>query len=67
VPTKEPKTPCCEKRAKADGIPLKEINAPSRPEFASYFFIGLISFLTLHSVNFLTLFFLRPMEHRMQK
>jgi hypothetical protein len=29
VPTKEPKAPGCEKRAKADFIPLKEINAPS--------------------------------------
>ncbi|MEX2603290.1 MAG: hypothetical protein WD361_03765 [Gracilimonas sp.] len=51
-----------EKRAKAVGTPLKEINAPSRSEIAAMLISGMISFLTLHAGIFLTLFFLRPKE-----
>jgi hypothetical protein len=56
----EPKGQGCEKRAKADFIPLKEINAPSPGLLVIQLPCGMISFLTLHSVIFFTLFFLRP-------
>jgi hypothetical protein len=65
----EPKGQGCEKRAKSDGIPLKEINAPSLGLRESQLPCGMISFFTLHSVIFFKLFFLRPRgtsnkEHR---
>ena len=49
-----------EKRAKSVVIPLIEINAPSMGLYESQLPCGMISFLTLHFVIFLTLFFLRP-------
>jgi hypothetical protein len=60
VPTKEPKTPGWEKRAKAVSIPLKEINAPSLGLQGSHQSCGMISILTLHYATFFTLFSLRP-------
>ncbi|MDR9419349.1 hypothetical protein [Gracilimonas sp.] len=56
----EPKGQGYEKRAKVAEIPLKEINAPSTGLQEIQLPCGMISFLTLHSVIFYTLFFLMP-------